>query len=71
MLNKIGKIIRKIHRILTPLFVLLTVLNMFILKVPIVNSLQKISMLAMAVTGTYLYVQIYYNRYKSKKRKKA
>jgi len=70
-LNKIGKIVRKWHRLLTPVFVVVTVVNMFIWPIPAINLLQKVLMLTMAVSGTYLYVQIYYNRNKNKKRKKS
>lgn len=71
MFNKIGKFIRKAHRYLTPLFVLVTILYMFVFQVPILNMIQRVLMLTMAVTGTYLFVQIYYNKYKSKQRKAA
>lgn len=75
MFNKIGKIIRKLHRYLTPFFVVLTVWFTFINKNPelgvVLGKVQKVAMLALAATGSYLYVQIYYNKYKSKKRKKA
>ena len=71
MFNKMGKFFRKMHRYLTPVFVVVTVLYMFVLKVPILNAIQRVLMLTMAVTGSYLYVQIYYGKYKSKKRKEA
>lgn len=70
MLNKIGKYIRKLHRYFTPLFVVITILYMFILKDPIINMIQRVMMLTMAFTGTYLYVQIQYNKAKIKKKKK-
>lgn len=69
MFNKIGKFIRKMHRVLTPFFVVITILYMFVLKEPIINMIQRVLMLTMAVTGTYLYIQIYYNKSKSKKRR--
>lgn len=72
MFNKIGKTIRKIHRDLTPVFVVFTILAMTVFKtVPVVNMIQKVLMLTLAATGTYLYVQIQYNKNKSKKRKQA
>lgn len=71
MLNKIGKIIRKAHRYLTPLFIIVTVFYMFVVQVPILNVFQRVLMLTMAATGAYLYIQIYVNRYKSSQRKKA
>jgi Ca2+/Na+ antiporter len=67
MANKIAQFIRKSHRFLTPLFILFTVLNMFVLKLPIVTLIQKILMLTMAATGLYLYVNLYYNKHKYKK----
>ena len=69
MFNKIGKFIRKIHRYLTPVFVIITVLYIFVLKTPLINVVQRVLMLIMAATGSYLFVQIYYNKHKSKKRK--
>ena len=69
MLNKIGKYIRKLHRYLTPFFVIVTVLYMFVIQSPILYKMQRIMMLTMAVTGTFLFVQIYYNKYKNKKRR--
>ncbi len=71
MFNKICKIFRKIHRYLTPVFVIITVLYMFVLQVPILNLIQRVLMLSMAVSGTFLFIQIYYNKYKVNKRKKA
>lgn len=68
MLNKIGKYVRKFHRYLTPVFVIITVLYMFVIQKPILFNLQRILMLSMAVTGTFLYIQIYYNKNKAKKR---
>jgi len=70
MVNKVGKFLRKAHRYLTPLFVLVTITNMFIFQHPVMNIAQKVLMLAMAASGLYLFIQIYYNKYKSKKRKK-
>lgn len=74
MINKIGKYIRKIHRYLTPFFVIVTAWYMlFDSGVKIENVLgrvQKILMLTLAFTGAYLFFQIYYNRHKSKARKK-
>ncbi|QRN85772.1 hypothetical protein JR334_00570 [Clostridia bacterium] len=67
MFNKIGKTIRKLHRYLTPVFVIITVLYMFILPVPALFKIQRILMLTMAVTGTFLFIQIYYNKNKAKK----
>jgi len=69
MLNKIGKYIRKLHRYLTPFFVIVTVLYMFVVKSPVLYKLQRVMMLTMAITGTFLFVQIYYNKYRNKKRK--
>ncbi len=68
MLNKIGKYIRKFHRYLTPVFVVITVLYMFIIQNPALYKIQRVLMLSMAVTGTFLFVQIYYNKNKAKKR---
>jgi Ca2+/Na+ antiporter len=69
MLNKTGKYIRRLHRYLTPFFVIVTVLYMFVLQSPILYKLQRIMMLTMAVTGTFLFIQIYYNKYRNKKRR--
>jgi len=73
MLNKIGKVIRKIHRYITPFFVVLTIWVMLINQDPqmgiILGKLQKVLTLALAITGTYLFIQIYYNKNKAKKRK--
>jgi len=69
MFNKIGKFIRKAHRYLTPVFIIITILYMTVFKIPILANVQKILMLTMAVSGAYLYIQIYVNRYKSNKRK--
>lgn len=69
MFNKIGKFIRKAHRYLTPVFIIITILYMTAFKIPILANVQKILMLTMAVSGAYLYIQIYVNRYKSNKRK--
>jgi hypothetical protein len=68
MLNKIGKYVRKFHRYLTPVFVIITVLYMFIIQKPILFNLQRVLMLSIVVTGTFLYIQIYYNKNKAKKR---
>ncbi len=73
MINKIGKFLRKIHRYLTPVFIVLTVWFMLINKNPdigvILGKAQKVMMLALAVTGAFLFFQIYYNKYKVKKKK--
>lgn len=72
MSKKIGRFLRKCHRFLTPIFVGITLLNMTILKgVPIIVVSQKVLMLTMAASGTYLYVQIKVNQHKSKKRKQS
>lgn len=68
MLNKIGKYVRKFHRYLTPVFVIVTVFYMFIIQRPELYKIQRVLMLSMAVTGAFLYVQIYYNKSKAKKR---
>ncbi len=69
MFNKIGKFIRKAHRFITPIFIVVTILFMLVFQVPVLERIQKILMLTMAVSGAYMYVQIYVNRYKSNKRK--
>lgn len=69
MSKKLGKFLRTLHRYLTPLFIIVTVLYMFIFKHPVLNLVQRVLMLAMAVSGLYLFIQIYYNKYKIKKRK--
>jgi hypothetical protein len=69
MFKKIGKFLRKLHRFLTPLFVLVTVTNMFVFQHPVIRLIQQVLMLAMAASGLYLYVQIYCNKYKAKKRR--
>ena len=69
MINKIGRTLRKAHRYLTPVFIVITILYMFVFKVPILERIQKVLMLTMAVSGAFLYFQIYYNKHKSKKRK--
>jgi len=75
MLNKIGKVLRKAHRYLTPLFLIITIWLMIINQNPqigvVLNKVQKVLMLTLAATGTFLYVQIYYNKNKSKKRKQS
>lgn len=69
MFNKIGKFIRKAHRFITPVFIIITILYMTAFKIPVLANVQKILMLTMAVSGAYMYIQIYVNRYKSNKRK--
>jgi len=69
MFKKSGKFLRKYHRFVTPVFVIITVLYMFVFPIPILSQIQKIIMLTMAVTGAYMYIQIYYAKYKVKKRK--
>ncbi len=73
MINKIGKFLRKIHRYLTPVFLVITIWFMVINQNPqigvVLGKVQKILMLTLAVTGAFLYFQIYYNKSKSKKRK--
>lgn len=75
MVNKIGKFLRKVHRYLTPVFIIITVWVMVssggLRADSMPEKLQRILMLALAVTGTYLFVQFYYNKYKNYKRKKA
>ena len=75
MINKIGKLLRKLHRYLTPLFVAVTVWFMLINKNPeigaVLGKVQKVMMLTLAVTGAYLFFQIYYNKAKSQKKKRA
>lgn len=72
MFNKIGKYIRKAHRYLTPLFIIVTVLYMFVFKeVQVLNRIQRILMLTMAVSGAFLFVQIYVNKNKAKKRRNS
>ncbi|BES65563.1 hypothetical protein SANA_20020 [Gottschalkiaceae bacterium SANA] len=69
MINKIGKTLRKAHRYLTPVFIVVTILYMFVFKVPLLARIQKVLMLTMAVSGAFLFFQIYYNKNKAKKRK--
>jgi Ca2+/Na+ antiporter len=69
MINKIGRTLRKAHRYLTPVFILVTILYMFVFKVPILERIQKVLMLTMAASGAFLFFQIYYNKNKAKKRK--
>jgi hypothetical protein len=73
MINKIGKSIRKLHRYLTPLFVAVTVWFMLINKNPeiglVLGKVQRVLMLTLAFTGAFLFFQIYYNKYKTKKKK--
>ena len=75
MINKIGKFLRKMHRYLTPVFIVVTIWFMLINKNPeievVLGKVQKVMMLTLAVTGAYLFFQIYYNKYKIKKKKKA
>lgn len=75
MINKIGKFLRKLHRYLTPLFIVVTVWFMIINQNPdigaVLGMVQKVLMLTLAVTGAFLFFQIYYNKSKSKKRQKA
>lgn len=73
MINKIGKFLRKLHRYLTPLFIVITVWFMLINKNPdigaVLGKAQKVMMLTLAVTGAYLFFQIYYNKAKIKRKK--
>lgn len=75
MLNKIGKFLRKLHRYLTPLFIVITVWFMLINKDPsigaVLGKIQKGLMLTLAITGAFLFFQIYYNKSKAKRKKKA
>jgi len=70
MFNKICKVFRKLHRYLTPVFVVVTITTMFISDALIFEKLQKVTMLTLAVTGTFLFIQIYYNKYFKKRKKK-
>lgn len=74
MLNKIGKTLRKLHRYLTPIFIIVTVWFMVINTSPeigaVLGRVQKGLMLTLAVTGAFLFFQIYYNKAKSGKKKK-
>lgn len=71
MINKIGRWIRKLHRYITPVFVVVTVWFMVINKNPdigaILGAVQKVLMLILAFTGSFLFFQIYYNKLKKKK----
>lgn len=71
MSKKIGKFLRKLHRYLTPLFIIVTLTYMLIFQHPLLNLAQRVLMLTMAASGAYLFVQIYYNKYKAKKRKQV
>ncbi len=74
MINKIGRFIRKFHRYITPLFVIVTAWYMFFdsgIKIEnVLGRVQRILMLTLAATGAYLFFQIYYNKHKSNVRKK-
>ncbi|MBN1623529.1 MAG: hypothetical protein JW903_04105 [Clostridia bacterium] len=73
MINKTGKFLRKLHRYLTPLFIAVTVWFMLINKNPelglVLGKVQKVMMLTLAVTGAFLFFQIYFNKYKARKKK--
>ena len=73
MINKIGKFLRKLHRYITPIFIVVTIWFMFINTNPkiglVLGKVQKGIMLILAVTGAYLFFQIYYNKAKAKKKK--
>ncbi len=69
MSKKVGKFLRTLHRYLTPLFIIVTVVYMLVFQHPVLNLVQRVLMLTMAVSGLYLFIQIYYNKYKIKKRK--
>ena len=75
MTNKIGKFLRKLHRYLTPVFIVITIWFMLINKDPqigvVLGKIQKVMMLSLAVSGAFLFFQIYYNKAKAKKRKAA
>jgi len=75
MTNKIGKFLRKFHRYLTPVFIVITIWFMLINKDPqigvVLGKIQKVMMLSLAVSGAFLFFQIYYNKAKAKKRKAA
>ena len=75
MINKIGKFLRKLHRYLTPVFIVVTVWFMLINKSPeigvVLGKVQKVMMLALAVTGAFLFFQIYFNKSKIKRKKKT
>jgi len=75
MINKIGKFLRKLHRYITPFFIILTVWVMVINKDPqmgiILAKLQKVFTLALAISGAYLFFQIYYNKNKAAKKRKV
>ena len=74
MINKIGKFLRKLHRYLTPVFIVITIWFMVINKNPdigvVLGKVQKGMMLTLAATGAYLFFQIYYNKAKVKAKKK-
>ncbi len=73
MINKIGKFLRKLHRYITPIFLVVTIWFMIINKNPniglVLEKVQRIMMLTLAVTGAYLFFQVYYNKYKVKRKK--
>jgi hypothetical protein len=69
LINKIGRTLRKAHRYLTPVFIVITILYMFVFNVPVLFKIQRILMLTMAASGAYLFFQIYYNKNKAKKKK--
>ena len=70
-MNKfISKYIRKFHRYMTVPFVLITIYVMAINPNPALLKVQKVFMLTLAVTGTILFLQIYWRKWFGKKKKK-
>lgn len=74
MINRIGKFLRKLHRYITPVFIIITVWFMVINKSPeigaVLGMVQRGLMLTLAFTGAFLFFQIYYNKNKTRKKKK-
>ena len=65
-MNKLHRIIRKIHRYLTIPFVVFTLLAMVLTKGMPINRLmqqsQKIFMLSLAFTGIFMFLYPYYKK---------
>ena len=70
MFNKISRVFRKMHRYLTPVFVIVTIMTVLVTDSPVFVKVQKLTMLTLVVTGSFLFIQIYYNKYFKKRKKK-
>ncbi|MBN2259472.1 MAG: hypothetical protein JW702_02955 [Clostridiales bacterium] len=70
MSKKFTKYLRLFHRYMTLPFVAATIMVMGLkINNPILVNVQKIMMLTLAVSGTIMYLQIYYRKYFGKKKK--